>query len=129
MRDENDRDVVFLQPADQLVKPRALEWAERRGRLVHDDHVMLGVDGTHDLQHLLIGNRKRIGFSVRRDFHAHPLGQFAKALLHAGAVDDEPALRDFAQKDIGQRRHLRDDCQFLIDRRNAVVALRPWILE
>jgi hypothetical protein len=90
---------------------------------------VLGVDGTHDFQHLLIGDRQRIGYGMRRDFHAHPLRELAKAFLHAAAVDDEPAVRQFAQEDVGQRRHLRDYGQFLIDRRNAVVALRARILE
>ena len=129
MGNEDNRYVVFLEPSDQIVQPRTLERAERSGRLVHDDDVVLGMNGTHDFQHLLVGDRKRVSNRVRRDFHAHPFGEFAKALLHAAPVDDEPPVGDLAEEDVGQRRHFRDDRQFLIDGGNAVAALSARIFE
>ena len=51
-------------------------------------HVVLGLHGAHDLQHLLIGDRQRIGLGMRRDLQAHPLRELAEAPLHAAPVGE-----------------------------------------
>ena len=57
MRDEDYGDGARAKAVHQIVKPLALERTEWSSRFVHDQYAALGQNGSHDLQHLLVGDR------------------------------------------------------------------------
>ena len=58
MRDEEDRDALVAQPADEREQRLHLVGVEARGRLVEDQHACIGGDRARDGRELLQGGRQ-----------------------------------------------------------------------
>ncbi|MDE0387500.1 MAG: hypothetical protein OXI75_02265 [Rhodospirillales bacterium] len=86
---------------------------------------MIGLERAHDLQFLLIGYRKRASARPRVDVRSKECGQLSKPLIHRTLRDERTPRLGAAEKNIGRRRHLRNDGEFLIDGGNAGALLGP----
>ena len=89
---------------------------------------MGGDQRAHDFEHLLIGDRERAGARLRLDIDAKLRGKLAEMPLHPTAQDHRPAAERPSEKDIGHRRHLGHDRQFLVNRRDAGALLGARVM-
>jgi hypothetical protein len=106
-----------------------LGFAQRRGRLIHDQHAHVAGDGFGDLHHLLLGHGERAHQRSRAQVHAHPFQDRARLLLQFGAAHKEQRPRLAADKDVLHHRQIRHQVQFLIDDGNADLLGVVWVVD
>ena len=84
VRDEQDAGSAVAQAAGDGEEAVDLDARERRGRLVHDEHLRVERDRLRDLDDLLVGDREALGDAVGIDRDAEPFEQRARLGAHRG---------------------------------------------
>ncbi|MBN9008993.1 MAG: hypothetical protein J0H63_02270, partial [Rhizobiales bacterium] len=92
MRDEEDNSLRIAKLPHQPRKPAHLALAERRRRLVENQHCRIAFDRAHDLDHLALAERQIAHARGGRDVELIPFEDFARFADGAAAVDAEPAV-------------------------------------
>ena len=67
VRDEDDRQPLFLEPGDDLLQLGDALWREHRRRLVEDEHLRAAPERLDDLELLLLSEREQSGGGTRVD--------------------------------------------------------------
>ncbi|EDT08834.1 conserved hypothetical protein [Paraburkholderia graminis C4D1M] len=122
MRDENHRTSVIAKTAHDAEQQLDFAFIERRGRLVHDDHLRIRRHRACERNHLL--NRCGI-FAyglLHIDLQSERFEQFVRAALHGFPVDQPEAARLASEKDVLRDRAERHQIDFLVDRADARLA-------
>jgi hypothetical protein len=107
--------------ADDAEQVLHLAVGERRGGLVHDEHVGVEGHGFRDLHHLAARNGQRAHFGLRVDVDRQPLEQGLGALAQPGMVDQAEAVGGLAAyPDVLGHRHAGHQVQLLVDHGDAL---------
>jgi predicted RNA-binding Zn ribbon-like protein len=120
VRDEEDDNARVAQACDELGEPGDLVVSQRRGRFVEQRDPRLALDGAHDLQHLLLAERKIAGARARVDGQAMASENLLRCL--AGALSGNAAPRvgwRGGEQEIALDAQLRHQGQLLEHARNA----------
>ena len=116
VRDEQQRATLVAQAAGDGEEPLDLDAAERRGRLVHDEHLGVERDRLGDLDDLLVGDRQAERRAVGVDPHAEAAEQLERLGAHELAVDAaERAGRLAAHEDVLGDRQVGEERRLLVD--------------
>ena len=87
--DENRRDAVALEGADDGEEFFNLGAAQGGGRLIHDDQLRFHGKGAGDLHHLLLGHGKVAHQGARVAVKADAMGQNPGLLFKLAAADEQ----------------------------------------
>ena len=119
VRDEEDRDALLLQRADDAEELGDLVGVEARGRLVEDEHLRLHVDRAGDRDELLHRERVVAEQRVRIDVEVEPREELRRAAAHRAPVDRTEAMRLPPEHDVLGDRQVREEVDLLVHRRDA----------
>ena len=120
--DEDDREPLVGQGAEDLEQLARLLGRQHRGRLVEDEDVRLAVERLEDLDALLLPDGDVLDERIRVDREAERPGE----LLHPGSrrpvveQDPVPARLD-PEDDVLRHRHHRDEHEVLVHHPDAVL--------
>ena len=117
--DEDDRQALGLERSDDAGEIGDFRFAERRGRLVHDDEPRAHGKRARDLDELLLGDRKIANQRHRVALEADLVGDRARVLGEAPPADEELRTRFAADEHVLGDCHVGGEGEFLIDRDNA----------
>ena len=92
-----------------------LGFAQRRGRLVHDDEPRTHRERPGDLDQLLLGDRKIADQRHRVTLEPDLVGDRTGVLSEAPPADEQPRARFAADEHVFGDRHIRREGEFLID--------------
>ena len=114
--DEDDRDALALQVAEDLEEVRRLLRRQDRGRLVEDEDLRVAVERLHDLDPLLLPDGDAVDRGARVDGELEGLRQVANAPLGSGLVEEDAfAPRLDAEHDVLGHGHDRNEHEVLMD--------------
>ena len=113
--DEDDRQALGLERPDDANEIGDFRFAERRGRLVHDDEPRAHGERARDLDELLLGDREIANQRHRVALEADPVGDRAGLLGEAPPADEEPRARLAADEHVLGDRHVGGEGEFLVD--------------
>ena len=119
VRDEEDRDALLLQRADDAEELGDLVGVEARGGLVEDEHLRLHVDRSGDRNELLHRERVVAEERPRVEVEVEAREQFGGAAAHRPPVDRAEAARLAAEHDVLGHRQVRQEVDLLVHRRDA----------
>ncbi len=118
--DVDDADAARPQRAHDREQPLHVMLGQRRGRLVHDQHAGVLRQRAQDLHALAVADRQRADHGVHVEVADVERGkQPARLAPHCAPVERaRPARRRVAEEDVLGDRQLREQQQFLVDRRD-----------
>ena len=119
MRDKDDRQAFRLQRPDDADEICNLGFAQRRGRLVHDDEPGLHGERPGDLDQLLFGDRKIANQGHRVAPEADLVGDGARLFGHAPPADEQLRAGFAANEHVLGDRHVGSEGELLVDRDDA----------
>ncbi len=120
--DIDDAHALGLQVADDAEQVLHLGFGDRRGRLVHDQHIGFVAHRLGDLHHLPLRDRQRADLGRGRNADAQLVEQRLRPARHFGMVDQaEGILRLAPDPDILGHRHPGHQRQFLVDHGDAAL--------
>ena len=108
------------EPTDQLEQHLDFGVVERRGRLVHDEH--LGVEGERlrDLDHLLAGDGEVLDPLGRVQREPEPVEELLCAPVQGAVVEEDAGAALLApDEDVLRDREVGHEVEFLVDDRDA----------
>ena len=118
--DEHHGDAPRLQGGDDGEQPLDLALGERRGRLVHDQHLGLDRQRPRDLDELLLGGAQPLQHLLRTARQADDVEQLLRPRPHAGVVDAaEPPARHVAHEDVLEDAEIAEQAGMLVHDRDA----------
>ncbi len=116
VRDEDERAAFVAEAAGDLEEPVDLDAGERRGRLVHDEHLRVERDRLRDLDDLLVGDREALGWAIGVDAHAEPEEHGLDLSAHGLSVDAaESADGLAAHEDVLRDGKVGEEGRLLVD--------------
>ena len=112
----DDRYAAGLQHPDRIEQRLDFTVGQRRGGLVHDQHLGVDGEGLGHLHHLLVRHAQIAHQRVRVDVHAQIVQQLLRLGEHAAPVHHEAVLHDLAaHEDVLRHGQLLGQVQLLID--------------
>ena len=120
--DEDRRDAVGLELADDLEEVVDLAQAERCRGLIHDDDVGLVEQGLGDLHHLLLADAEAAHRRARVDAQMQARQQLTGASVHGAPVEERTHAQLRPQEHVLGDGELGDEVELLVDRHDAGIA-------
>ncbi len=122
VRDVDDALALLAQLANDAEQMVDFDIAQRRRRLIHDEHLGVERHGLRDLDHLAACHRQRAHFGLRVDVDRQPGEQRLRAPAQFGVIDQAAAVPGLAPNpDVLGHGHVRHQVQFLMDHRNTAI--------
>ncbi len=116
VRDVDDAQAAFGEPADERQEVLRLSLPQRRGRLVEDEDIGREAQGAHDHRQLPLGGREPGPELVRVEIDAQVLDDGLRdAALLARVHDVDGPHRLLAQEDVVSHGQAGDDVRLLVD--------------
>ena len=116
VRDVDDADLLGLQPRDDLEEPLHLRPAQRRRRLVHDEHSRGRPNRLRNLDELLLRHAEAVDQPIGVEVGAHTRQQVARLAPSAAPVDAAPRRsRLERERDVLGDRQVRKQRRLLVD--------------
>src|SRR5574337_1574833 len=119
VRDEDDRQALGLEPADDAGEIGDLGLAQGGGRLVHDDEPRLHRKRAGNLDELLLGDGEIAHQRHRVALQADALAKRARLLGEAAPAHKQPGARLAADEHVLGDRHVGGEGELLVNSRDA----------